>query len=156
MKFPRLVGELMSRDVLSLTEDQDLRHLDDAMQLFKFRHMPVTDDDRLTGLVTQRDLLRVSASSLLPAARQQTELLAKSYRVRDIMTRTPKSVRPETRLLDAARLMQHEKLGCLPVVNADNVIVGILTEADFLRLAVELLEDDAPASPDPTHSRHAS
>jgi CBS domain-containing protein/hemerythrin-like domain-containing protein len=152
MKIPRLVGELMSRGVLSLTEDQDLRRIEDAMRLFKFRHMPVTDDDRLTGLVTQRDLLRVSASSLLPVAREQTELLAKRYRVRDIMTRAPKAVRPETRLLDAARLMLHEKLGCLPVVNADNVVVGILTEADFLRLAVELLEDHGGTPPKGTET----
>lgn len=127
------------------SKGRDLLHIDDVMRLFKFRHMPVTDNGRLTGLVTHRDVLRVSASSLLPAAREQTELLATRYRVRDVMTRTPKSVSAETRLVDAARLMQHEKLGCLPVVNADNVVVGILTEADFLRLAVDLLEEPASA-----------
>ncbi|HEX7670025.1 MAG TPA: CBS domain-containing protein [Polyangiaceae bacterium] len=149
MNIPRLVGDLMSRDVLSLSEDQDLLHIDDTMRLFRFRHMPVTNDGRLVGLVTQRDLLRVSASSLLPSAREQTDLLAKRCRVRDIMTHAPKAVGPDTRLRDAAHLMQHEKLGCLPVVNADNVLVGILTEADFLRLVVQLLERDFSEPPEP-------
>ncbi len=146
MKIPRYVGELMSRDVLCVTEDQDFRDVENPMRLFKFRHMPVTDDRRLVGLVTQRDLLRVSASSLLPGAPEQTAHLAKEYRIRDVMTRTPRAVEPETPLVEAARLMQHEKLGCLPVVNGDNVVVGILTEADFVRLVKQILENEDQGS----------
>jgi CBS domain-containing membrane protein len=143
MIIPQLVDEVMSREVLSLTEDQDLQHLDQTMRLFKFRHMPVTENNRLIGLVTQRDVLRISASSLLPGAREQTELLTKAYRVRDIMTRDVTVVHPGTLLTEAARMMHRGKLGCLPVVEADNRLVGILTESDFVRLALELLEDHA-------------
>jgi CBS domain-containing membrane protein len=140
MIIPHLVDELMSREVLSLTEDQDLQHLDETMRLFKFRHMPVTENNRLIGLVTQRDVLRISASSLLPGAREQTELLTRAYRVRDVMTRDVKVVHPGTPLTEAARTMHRDKLGCLPVVDGENRLVGILTESDFVRLALELLE----------------
>ncbi|HEX7670912.1 MAG TPA: CBS domain-containing protein [Polyangiaceae bacterium] len=139
-KLPQTVGELMSRDVLTLREDQDLHHLDAAMRLFKFRHMPVTDDRRLVGLITQRDVLRISASSLLPSAREQTDHLAKTFHVRDVMIRDVKTVNPETALSTAARLLLHEKLGCLPVVDQKNVVVGILTESDFVRFSLQVLE----------------
>ena len=138
--IPGIVSQLMSKDVLTLTEDQDLSHLDAAMRLLRFRHMPVVDDKRLVGLVTQRDLLGVAASSLLPKAREQTELLEQRFRVRDVMSRNVRTVHPDTPLADAARILYAEKLGCLPVVNAENVLVGIVTEADFVLLASRLLE----------------
>ncbi|HVU00335.1 MAG TPA: CBS domain-containing protein [Polyangiaceae bacterium] len=138
------VEALMSRDVLCLSEDQDLAHIGEAMELFKFRHMPVTDDGKLVGLVSQRDLLRISASSLLPNAGEQTGFLTKQFRVRDIMTRDVQTVLPETSLVDAARLLHSQKVGCLPVVNAENAVVGILTDSDFVALAARLLELQSP------------
>lgn len=140
-KLPQTVSDLMSRDVLTLREDQDLHHLGDAMHLFKFRHMPVTDEGRLVGLITQRDLLRISASSLLPGAREQTEHLAKTFHVGDVMIRDVKTVSPETALSIAARLLLQHKLGCVPVVDRENVVVGILTESDFVRFAARVLEE---------------
>jgi CBS domain-containing protein len=131
----------MSRDVLTLREEQDLHHLDDVMRLFKFRHMPVTDDRRLVGLVSQRDVLRISASSLLPGAKEQTDLLAKKFHVRDVMIRDVQTVTPGTLLSAAARLLLRDKVGCLPVVDEENVLVGILTESDFVRFATQVLED---------------
>jgi CBS domain-containing protein len=137
----RTVSDLMSRDVLCLSEDMDLSHIEDAMRLFKFRHMPVTDDGRLLGVVTQRDVLRVCASSLLPNAAEQTALLTKAYRVRDVMTRDVKTVRPGAPLTEAAKILIHDKIGCLPVVDDGNVLVGILTDSDFVRLALRALEE---------------
>jgi CBS domain-containing protein len=139
--LPKTVAELMSRDVLTLREDQDLRHLGEVMSLFKFRHMPVTEDQRLVGLVSQRDVLRVSASSLLPGAKEQTDFLAGKFRVRDVMVRDVMTVNPETALSSAAKILLQHKLGCLPVVDEQNVLVGILTESDFVRFATQVLGD---------------
>lgn len=137
------VGDVMSRDVLTLTEDQDLEHLEHAMRMFKFRHMPVTQNRRLVGLVSHRDLLRVSASTLLPSAAEQNALLSRRFHVRDVMVREVDTVRADLGLAEAAGIMLRKKLGCLPVVDPDNVLVGIITETDFLRLAVRLLEEQA-------------
>ena len=137
--IPETVAQIMSRDVLTLSEDQDLTHLETTMRLFRFRHMPVTDDGKLVGLVSQRDLLRIAGSSLLPNAGEQTVALQRRFHVQDVMTRDVRTVRPDTPLAEAARLMHAEKLGCLPVVDAANVLRGILTEADFVLLASRLL-----------------
>ena len=147
MRTPESVGEVMSRDVVTLSEGQDLRHLEEVMRVCRFRHMPVTDEDRLVGLLSHRDILRISSSSLLPRQREQNDLLAGAFRVRDVMVRNPRSVNPETPLTEAAHLMQREKLGCLPVVDEKNRLVGILTEADFVRLALELLQGRSEPGP---------
>jgi CBS domain-containing protein len=138
--IPETVGQIMSRDVLTLTEDQDLTHLETTMRLFRFRHLPVTDDGKLVGVVTQRDLLRIAGSSLLPHAGEQTAALERRFHVRDIMSRNVRSVRPDATLAEVARLMHAEKLGCVPVVDAANVLLGIVTEADFVLLALRLLQ----------------
>jgi CBS domain-containing protein len=131
---PRFVGELMSRDVVTVEEDATLENLDESMRTLRFRHMPVVDGKRLIGLISQRDVLRVSASTLLPAGRKQTEFLTKKFAVRDIMTRDVQTVRAEMPLRDAAQLMLQGKVGCLPVIDAENNLVGIITEADFVKL----------------------
>jgi CBS domain-containing membrane protein len=136
---PRIAADIMSRDLVTLQETQNLRFLPEVMKIFRFRHMPVVDRERLVGIVSERDVLRVSASSLLPTASEQTDYLARSFIVRDMMTRDVKTVHPDTPLAEVARLMHREKLGCLPVVEGENTLVGIITEADFVALGVRFL-----------------
>jgi CBS domain-containing protein len=139
---PRIAADIMSRDLVTLQETQNLRFLPEVMKIFRFRHMPVVDGERLVGMVSERDVLRVSASSLLPTASEQTDYLARSFVVRDMMTRDVKTVRPETPLADVARLMRREKLGCLPVVEGENTLLGIITEADFVALSLRFLNGE--------------
>jgi CBS domain-containing protein len=96
----------------------------------RFRHMPVVDaQGRLLGLVTQRDLLvkaqrsggRVDFSDERPAS--------------ELMHSELDTVRPECCVAEAARHMLRTKRSCLPVVDAEGVLLGILTEADYLRSA---------------------
>ena len=139
---PHVAADIMSRDLVTLEETQNLRFLPEVMKLFRFRHMPVVDGDRLVGLVTERDVLRVSASSLLPTAHEQTDFLARSFVVRDMMTREVVSVHPDTPLTEVARQMRREKLGCMPVVEGENTLVGIITEADFVMLSMRYLNGE--------------
>lgn len=139
---PRVAADIMSRDLVTLEETQNLRFLPEVMKVFRFRHMPVVDGKRLVGLVTERDVLRVSASSLLPTAREQTDYLARSFVVRDMMTRQVHCVHPDTPLADVASVMRRQKIGCVPVVEGENTLVGIITEADFVTLSQRFLSGE--------------
>jgi CBS domain-containing protein len=57
------------------------------------------------------------------------------------MTKSPTAVRPRTALAQAARLMLERKYGCLPVCEDDGTLVGIVTEADFVRFAADVVRD---------------
>ncbi len=128
------VEDLMTRDVVTLRETDDLAFADNVFQLGRLRHLPVVDaEGRLTGLVTHRDLLRCFAL--------RGEYRGRATFARDMMTAAVAAVHPDTRLRDALNLMLESKFGCLPVLDAERRLVGILTEADLVRFASELVDE---------------
>ena len=135
-ELPATVAEIMTREVITVEESDTLLNLLESMRALRFRHLPVTAGERLIGLLSERDLLRVSTSNLRPRGATPTRELRALFRVRDIMVRDVVSVRPETSLAAAGKLMLDKRLGCLPVVDAENVLCGILTSSDFLKLMV--------------------
>jgi CBS domain-containing membrane protein len=135
---PNTVSELMTRDVVSLAEDDNLLNLLSTLQALRFRHLPVTSSNRLVGLVTERDLLAVSTSSLLPHRASSDHLLQQRFSVRDIMVRNVVTVAPETSIRDAAELLLKHRFGCLPVVDDENELVGIVTSSDLIRRLVDV------------------
>jgi len=124
------VGDFMTRELLTLKETDDLALAEQMLRLGAIRHLPVVRDGKLVGLVTQRDLLRASATRA-----------ARTTVASEIMVREPVTVRPSTPLVRAARAMLEKKFGCLPVCDEDGVLVGIITEADFVRFAADMVQD---------------
>jgi CBS domain-containing protein len=129
------VGELMTRDLVTLAENQNLSQAEDLLRLHRIRHLPVVRGGKLVGLVTHRDLLRAAAQ------RSGSDPAKQALWASDVMVRDVKTVRPDTPTREAVKLMLHNKYGCLPVVGADGELLGILTEADMVRFAQHLIED---------------
>lgn len=131
------VRDLMTEKVYSIREDEDLARLNDLMSDIRVRHVPVVDKEgQLMGLVSHRDLLR-SALHLeegLPSS--QVRDLLKNTAVREIMVTDVETTDPNEDIREAGRILLENKLGCLPVVEG-NGLVGILTEADFVKYVVE-------------------
>ncbi|MFO0570242.1 MAG: CBS domain-containing protein [Polyangiaceae bacterium] len=140
MPKPTLVRDIMTREVVTLFEEDNLLGVEEGMQHFRFRHLPVVDDGKLVGLITHRDLLRVAASVAEPGGPQRTQSIKERLFARDVMSRELVTVREDTPIADAGLLMWNSKLGCLPVVTDAGALVGIVTEADFVKLALKLLE----------------
>jgi len=134
-----VVRDLMTHEVTSVRRNDRLSHVDDVMRLGRIRHLPVVEDDdetKLVGLVSLRDLFRGSlARALGYGTRAQQKLLDMLF-VKEVMTTELITTTPDTPLVEAARLMSHRKLGCLPVVEGGK-LVGILTEGDFVNLAAK-------------------
>jgi CBS domain-containing protein len=141
-QHPKTVGDMMTREVVTLREEQNLGQVMAGLERFGFRHLPVVDGDKLVGLVTQRDLLSASVSSLRGSAPRALDAsLQENVFIATIMNRDIDTVTPDTPIVEAARRMRDHKFGCLPVVNGpDRKLVGIITESDFLDLAINLLE----------------
>jgi CBS domain-containing membrane protein len=138
------VAQIMSRDVVTLGADDPIVAAEELMGLRRFRHLPVVEGrDILVGLVTHKDLLRASLNS---GPRVEQLLQKARMLVREMMRKKVVTVTPDTPLTEAARLMVEHKYGCLPVVEGSK-LVGILTEADFLKMVRSLL---AHAEQDPS------
>lgn len=144
--LPKTVGEVMTRKVVTITENDTLASLASGIERFRFRHLPVVDDGKLVGLVTHSDLLHASSSFLSSEAEQRNELIHKQP-AKLIMQRDVVTVSAEDTLVDAAKLMWEGKFGCLPVVDDDDVLVGIVTQADFLKIFMRLAGAIVPPPP---------
>jgi len=135
-----LVKDLMTRDVVTLEADENLLLADDVMRLGRIRHLPVVERGELVGLVSHRDILRSSVSSIAGLSHSEDATIKRAIPVREVMRRDVLTVTADTSALDACRLILERKLGCLPVVDGGKRLVGILTEADFVDLARRYLE----------------
>ena len=126
----------MSIDVITIKVDESLKLAEDIMSMGNIRHLPVVRDRKLVGLVSQRDLFRSSLSSLLKHEKADVDLFEDSVNMQEIMSDKVVTIKPEAAFKDAAALMLTEKIGCLPVVDDDDNLLGLITESDVLRCFV--------------------
>ena len=118
--------------------------MEEAIQLEmrrKIRHIPILEDGKLVGILTDRDLKRAMPSLLTGTDRETHERVIRTTRVAQIMTRSPLTIAPGAPLREAVRILAERKFGALPVVESDRV-VGILTEIDLLKAFLRVLEKE--------------
>jgi CBS domain-containing membrane protein len=136
-----LVKEFMTTPVVTLLAEQSLPFAEDLMRLKHVRHLPVIDDARrLVGLVSHRDLLAAQISSRSGLTGDERRAVQDEVRVGQIMTRDVWSVRPDVPASIAVAMLHDHKFGCLPVIDDAGVLIAIVTEHDFLRFAMKVLE----------------
>jgi CBS domain-containing protein len=147
------VGQFMSTDLFTVRPNDLVDLAASVMDWRHIRHVPVEDGDgRLVGLVTHRGLLRLlRRGSNAPDGSPMT--------VREIMKANPTSVSSTTPTLEAIEIMRRSGIGCLPVVD-NNQLVGIVTSYDFLTATASLFKQHLAASAGPsekeTEARSAS
>jgi CBS domain-containing protein len=141
---PKLAQDLMTRKLFTIGKEDIIAHLEEHMQAFRFRHLPVVEDRKLVGLISHDDLLRAAPSLFSAKAKQQDELIHQ-LPAKHIMQREFVTVRPTDTLKHVAIVMWEAKLGCVLVTDDDETLVGIITEGDFIRLAHHfLVQGEAP------------
>ena len=138
---PVTVREWMSRPVTTIGAAAPVRQAAELMENRKIRHLPVVDhDDLLIGIVTDRDLRQMIFDPLIQERLGEVVEALDALTVREVMTWAVITVRPETGIRQAMRLMREQKVGALPVVERGRV-VGMLTERDILRAAEALIRE---------------
>jgi acetoin utilization protein AcuB len=138
----------MTRPALTIRPEEVVDAAWRLMRGRNVRHLPVVDaSGRLVGIVTDRDLRQAVFGASTRARLPEHGGSVASLPVDRVMTRAALSVRPDAEIRQAARLMAERKIGALPVVQDDGVVIGILTETDVLRAFVDVIGQRAlPAS----------
>ncbi len=125
-----IVAEIMTPSPCVIGAADSVAHALREMQAGSFRHLPVIDEqDRVVGIVSQRDLLTAENGSVP---------------VCHVMCADVKAVRSETAAHEAAYVLLRHKIGCVPVVDDNGALVGIVTETDFLHVAYTALGGRLP------------
>ena len=133
------VKDIMTTEVFVLHSTQTLELVRSLMRIKHVRHVPIVDQDNsFVGLITHRDLLAQTISHLAEVDEDEQEYLDRHIHIMNIMKTDVLTVDPEMDVCSAITLLLDNKYGCLPVVSGGK-LVGIVTEADFLNLTLELL-----------------
>jgi CBS domain-containing protein len=137
-RLPMTVGDLMTAEAITIAPHDTLATGWTIMHDRRIRHLPVVErDGRLVGLVTHRDLLAASQSSLTIAREDDRIRFLGATAVSEIMETHLSTVRSRELAAGAGTRMVRQKIGCLLVVDEDGRLGGIVTEEDFLRWATE-------------------
>lgn len=134
-----LVSDVMTTKVITLTTHDSLKTAREIMQKARIRHLPIISRaGNFVGLLSQRDLLRASVSNFADVEQDVREQIEAGIPVSEAMEVEVLTVPPDMPLAQAGELLLAHKFGCLPVLERGQLL-GILTEADFVKLCLALL-----------------
>jgi acetoin utilization protein AcuB len=136
-----LVNDSMTREVVTLPPQTTAGEALAVCRERRIRHLPVLDDGRLVGIVSDRDLRSATPALGDPA---RAEALGRIL-VRDVMAREVATIRPDDPIEEAANAMREKKIGCLPVVE-DGALLGIVTSSDVMEALVYLMGAHEPGN----------
>jgi acetoin utilization protein AcuB len=128
-----LVKDWMSKDPITITDDTSMMKAIHLMKQNRFRRLPVLQEGRLVGIVSDRDLKEASPSKATTLDVHELYYLLAELQVKDIMTRDPVTVSPDDTVEHAAQIMLENTISGLPVVTDHGDVVGILTQSDVFR-----------------------
>lgn len=124
-----LIRSLMIKDPISVSDRTSVQEAISIMQENSIRHLPVvSSSQKLVGWVTLGDMKQ----GLFPA-------VVTGLSVADLMIKDPVTLRPDTDLETAARIIFEEKIGGMPVVNGDNKVIGVITVTDILGAFIKIM-----------------
>lgn len=133
-----LVKNWMTKTVISLDVSDTLRKAKDLLVENRIRSLPVLENGKLVGIVSDRDLKKASVSD--ESGLDEHELLYLNNRIPiiEIMTADPTTVSPETTVDEVAEVMYDKKISGLPVVDEQGRLAGMITQGDIFRLMISL------------------
>lgn len=134
------IRERMTRNPVLCSPDLPVNEAFDLIKKEHIRRIPVVNKHgKLVGIVSDKDLLRVTPSPATTLSAYELPYLLSKVKVQDVMTKKVITVKEDTPIEDAARIMVDNKIGGLPVVDEDDAVVGIITETDIFKTFIELL-----------------
>ena len=133
------VKDYMHTELLTVTPEDFVHTARDRMQEARIRHLPViTQEQKLVGIITDRDVRQASASRLAQFDAYEAPEQIQALQVQRIMTTQVLTVQQDTPVADAGQRLLEQRLGCLPVIRAGNVVEGIITVTDLISAYVQL------------------
>jgi acetoin utilization protein AcuB len=129
-----LVKNWMSAPVVTIDANDSMERSIELMKEHCIKTLPVMKNDRLVGIVTDRDLKRASASDATSLAVYELLNLLVKVKVKKIMTKDPVTVQPDLTIEEAANLLRKKRISGAPVVDDQNRLVGIITKEDLFKV----------------------
>ena len=130
------IKDIMTKNVYSIRVDRPFRLVPKMMDEFSIRHLPVVDaHHRVVGMITQREMYKIqSPRKLIDGEWYYDDEALNDIILEHAMIKNPFTLTPENSLGKALMKMVYSRVGGIPIVDNDNVLCGIVTRRDLLRL----------------------
>lgn len=125
------VSDWMTEPVFTIEVRDTIRTAREFMAEHRINQMPVVANEKLVGIVTDRDLRDAYPTSTMIQRDKDIDSFGEAHTVEEVMTFNVICVRPDTSLREAVSLLRRHRIGALPVVKKGEV-VGIITRSDVL------------------------
>ena len=129
----RTVENIMSKNVVSVDMDDTLQEVRDIFEHVRFHHLLVMENDRVAGIISDRDLLKAVSPFASTRSEHPRDAATLRKRAHQIMTRKPVTIAADAGVIDAVRSFIDNNISCLPVLNKDGTVAGMLTWRDILK-----------------------
>lgn len=127
------VAEIMTTQVVTASMDDTLGGIRRVLALNHCHHIPIVEDNRLVGIVSDRDVLRDLSPYADTESADSHALNTLKKKAHQIMTRRVITISPEDSVEEAAAIMLEKKFSCLPVMERSGAVVGIVTKTDIMK-----------------------
>jgi len=131
-----LVANWMSKDVISIDVNDSMQDAARLIRKHKIKRLPVMENGKLVGIVTDRDLKRASASDVTTLEIHELLFLISEIKISDIMTKDPITIPFDYTIDEAAQILLEHKLSGAPVVDDEGQVAGVITQTDIFRVLV--------------------
>ena len=131
-----LVGNWMTKDVISVDVNDSMQDAARLIRKHKIKRLPVMENGKLVGIITDRDLKRASASDVTTLEIHELLFLISEIKIGDIMTKDPITIPLDYTIDEAAQILLEHKLSGAPVVDDEGQVAGVITQTDIFRVLV--------------------
>ena len=137
------IEAIMSTNLITVTPSATLAEARTLMHDHRIHHIPVVEDEQIVGLVTLTNVLAATDSFLRD---DKSRIHANDIPIDEAMVRDVATVDINASLRHAALFLEKHQIGCLPVLD-EGKLVGIITDTDFVAVAINLLEQIEETEP---------
>ncbi len=134
-----IVKDFMTPNPITVTPQTSFNEALKTMRENRIRRLPVLDNRKLVGIVTEKDLLYASPSKATTLDIWELHYVLSKLKIGEIMTSNVITVEENAPLEEAAKIMSENKIGALPVLNSEGDLVGIITETDIFKIFIDML-----------------
>ncbi|MFT2097557.1 CBS domain-containing protein [Marinomonas sp. 2405UD66-6] len=127
--------DIMTHNVISVDMDDRLPDIKKIMETHEFHHLPVTDNGKLVGIISDRDLLRLISPFINKVSEQPRDTDTLNRAAHQVMTRQPIAVKAETSIEEILTWFKQLDISCLPVIDEDEQVIGMISWRDLIKHA---------------------
>ncbi|MCK5825151.1 MAG: CBS domain-containing protein [Ichthyobacteriaceae bacterium] len=137
MTKDKMIKDIMTTELITVMPTDDLEKAKQVFEKNKIRHILVVDNKKLVGILSQHDLLRVSFGNTYGDDQAtMDDAIVNMLKVTDVMRHKPVTINIDDTIEDAIFILLNRRFHSLPVVDNNNIPIGIVTTTDFLKLLV--------------------